>query len=140
MIEMMIGEPIHSGNIILRSHWAKRAKILETYEWMIIAALADVGKQIPDKAPNRKMKVRITSYRARYLDPDRLYAGATLLVDALRRTRLIKNDSPHWIDLRLDQEIDGQNIRTKITIENFIAKEKNNERLRKSDQMDHRGD
>lgn len=140
MIEMTIGEPIHSGNVILRSHWAKRAKILEAYEWMIIAALADTGKRILDKPPQQKMKVRITSYRARFLDPDRLYAGATLLVDALRKTRLIKNDSPHWIDLKIGQEIDSKNIRTKITIEKFRKKEKINERLSKSDKMDKRGD
>lgn len=134
MIQMTIGEPIHSGNIILRSHWAKRGQILETYEWMIVAALADAGKRIPDKAPQRKMKVRITSYRARYLDPDRLYSGATLLVDALRRTRLIKNDSPHWIDLQVGQEIDSKNMRTKITIEKFQEREKNNgKELSKSD-------
>lgn len=134
MIQMTIGEPIHSGNIILRSHWAVWGRLRKTYEWMIIAALADTERQMPADPPQHKMKVRITSYRARYLDPDRLYAGATLLVDALRKTRLIKNDSPRWLDLKVDQEIDGKNIRTKIRIEKFRKREKNNAKgLPKSD-------
>lgn len=124
MIQMTIEEPIHSGNIILRSHWGELARIRKTYEWMIVAALADAGKRIPDEASQRKMKVRITSYRARLLDTDRLYEGATILVDALRATRLIKNDSPRWLDLKCEQEIDSENMRTKITIENSGGKEK----------------
>lgn len=125
---------MHSGNIILRSHWAVSGQLRKAYEWMIIAALADAGRQMPADPPQHKMKVRITSYRARYLDPDRLYAGATILIDALRKTRLIKNDSPRWLDLKIDQEIDSKNMRTKITIENFREREKNNaKRLPKSD-------
>jgi hypothetical protein len=140
MIMMTIEEPIHSGNVILRSHYRERMRILEVYEWMILAALHDTGHRMPDEAPQHKMKIRITSYRARYLDPDRLYAGATLLVDAIKKMRLIKDDSPHWLTLRVDQEIDSKNMRTKIRIEKFRKKEKINERLSKGDKMDKRGD
>jgi len=137
MIMMTIEEPIHSGNIILRSHWAVWGRLRKAYEWMIIAALADAGLQMPADPPQHKMRVRITSYRARFLDPDRLYAGATILVDALRKTRLIKNDSPRWLDLRVDQEIDSENIRTKIRIEKFRKKEKKNvKKLSESNKMD----
>ena len=137
MIMMTIEEPIHSGNIILRSHWAVWGRLRKAYEWMIIAALADAGLQMPADPPQHKMRVRITSYRARFLDPDRLYAGATILVDALRKTRLIKNDSPRWLDLLVDQEIDSKNIRTKIRIEKFRKKEKKNvKKLSESNKMD----
>jgi hypothetical protein len=114
---MTIEEPIHSGNVILRSHWAKRARIRETYEWWIMAALSDMGKQKPEKSPGQKMKLRIWSFRGRLLDPDRLYSGATILVDAIKKMNLIKDDSPRWIDLKIGQSLDGENPRTEIRIE-----------------------
>jgi Holliday junction resolvase RusA-like endonuclease len=71
--------------------------------------------------PTRKMKVRIVSYRARLLDKDNLYSGAKCLVDALRRTRLIRDDSPRWLELEVEQEVDRKNQRTEIEVRGLRA-------------------
>jgi hypothetical protein len=116
MIKLTIEEPIHSGNVILRTHYRDRKKMIETYEWWIAAALNDTGKQKPEKPPGQKMKLRIWSFRRRLLDKDRLYSGATVLVDAIKKMNLIKDDSPRWIDLTVGQDLDGKNPRTEIEI------------------------
>jgi hypothetical protein len=115
-MKFSIEEPIHSGNVILRTHHRERKKMLEIYEWWIAAALSDMDKFKPEKPPGQKMKLRIWSFRGRLLDTDRLYSGATLLVDAIKKMNLIKDDSPRWVDLTVGQDIDGKNPRTEIEI------------------------
>jgi Holliday junction resolvase RusA-like endonuclease len=63
------------------------------------------------------MKLTITSYRLKELDEDNLHAGAKILIDAIKDVRLIKDDSPKWIDLELRQEIGKEKHGTGIEIE-----------------------
>lgn len=116
-MKFSIDEPIYSGNVILRQHWATRRRLLTRYEWQIHSILGPV----PLKFPSRKMKVRIVSYRARLLDKDNLYSGAKILIDALRRSRLIRDDSPRWLELEVEQEVDGKNMRTEIEVRGLRA-------------------
>lgn len=112
-MKFIILEPIPSGNVILRSHWATRRRLLTRYEKEILAILILPLLEFP----KNKMSVRITSYRARLLDKDNLYFGAKVLVDALCRMRLIRDDSPRWLELEVEQEVDRKNQRTEISIE-----------------------
>jgi hypothetical protein len=102
---------IPSGNQVKRMHWAVSKKMREDFEWAIIRA---VGRG-PDMA--RIVGVRIYSNRARLLDPDRLYEGATLLIDALRHTGWIYRDSPAWLRLEIFQIVDRKNMGTEIMIQ-----------------------
>ncbi len=114
-MKFTISEPIPSGNVILRSHWAIRRRLLNTYEWRMLSIIGPLRVRLPTK----KMKVKIISYRARLLDKDNLYSGAKNLVDALRRTRLIRDDSPRWLELEVEQEVDRKNMRTEIEIKEY---------------------
>ena len=111
-MKIIIDLPIISGNKLLRSHWAKRAKIQNDYE----CELDWVARgHIKLRLPIRK-KVIITSYRKRLLDKDNLYAGTKPLVDALKKAGLIWDDSEKWLDLEDRQVVDGKNPRTEVEI------------------------
>jgi len=113
-MKIVIDLPIISGNKLLRMHWAKRAKIQKDY-YSAIYVVIPIYLHPPKQ---RKRKVIITSYRKRLLDKDNLYAGAKLLVDALKKAGLIWDDSPKWINLEVKQAVDGKNPRTEVVIEN----------------------
>ena len=110
-MKIVIDLPIISGNKLLRMHWTKRAKIRDDYYMAIIEQI-----EYPMMAKEIKAKVIILSRRSRLLDKDNLYAGAKPLVDALKKSGLIWDDSPRWINLKVRQVIDAGNPRTEIEI------------------------
>lgn len=112
-LHVVILEPVHSINEILRWHWAKRRKVQDTYRMAIHAAMD--GVRVPRFKPT-KCKVEVASYRKRLLDFDNLVGGTKLIVDALRKLGIVYRDSPKWLDLGVRQEIDGKHPRTEIFI------------------------
>lgn len=112
-LHVVIPEPVHSINEILRWHWAKRGKVQDTYGLAIHAAMD--GVRVPRFQPT-KCKVEVASYRKRLLDPDNLVGGTKLIVDALRKLGIVYRDSPKWIDLNVSQSLDRFNPRTEIFI------------------------
>lgn len=90
---------IPSGNTELRSHWAVRRRSMTRWMWAIRQQVKPRAK-----AAAVRMRVRITSYRERMLDPDNLVSGCKSLIDALKRSGLIYDDSGDWIDLDVSQE------------------------------------
>ena len=112
-----------SMNQVMRMHWAERKRLRSQLQWELTAALADVGRKLPPPlygkaAPRRR--VTITTYRPRRLDPDN--AQPKILLDAMRDIGLIRNDSPRWLELVVNQAIEKRDCRTEIKIEDMEEK------------------
>jgi hypothetical protein len=50
-----------------------------------------------------KMRVLIQLTKPRLYDLDNFVGGCKPIIDSLRRLGLIHNDSPHWLDLQVEQ-------------------------------------
>jgi len=112
-IEHTIPGALPSLNQLLRFHWAKRKRLKDQY-LLFLPARARVLK--------KKMRVSICVYQpTRRFDIDNLYGSVKILIDSLRKNKLICQDSPKWLDLELTQAIDRENPRTEIEIEEVTA-------------------
>jgi Holliday junction resolvase RusA-like endonuclease len=117
MTEIAIKKKIESLNKWQRWHWAKRSKAKRQWMEEIIVALGATRGIHFKRAVPKRMKVVITSYRKRLLDEDNLYGGAKPLLDALCDMFLIVDDSPEWIDLKVNQKQQSVGEHTSIKIE-----------------------
>ena len=57
------------------------------------------------EAPREKRLVVITSYRKALLDRDNLMGGAKPIPDALKKQKLIRDDSEEWVEIEYKQEL-----------------------------------
>lgn len=64
----------------------------------------DGGARGEEAGPQRA-HLRITRFGSRLLDDDNLRGGAKPLIDCLKESGLIEDDSPKWIDLEVKQEL-----------------------------------
>lgn len=110
--DLEILTPIPPANKQLRMHWAQRAKIKKALAWEIRVGIAEAmnAGEIPEAAIGKKERrtVRITLFLKRRYDKDNLHAACKGLIDAMRHTGLIWNDSPEWIDLKINQFLCGK--------------------------------
>lgn len=117
--------PTFSTNERLGRDWRARAaqikRLRKQYGWQIIAGLQDAGTPlaaIPDDPPDVKMHVKITLYRGRRFDPDNVRGGSVkILLDAMRDCRLLKNDSPRWLELEVEQKLEKDKNRERTEVE-----------------------
>jgi|TARA_R110000751_G_scaffold114468_3_gene213861 Holliday junction resolvase RusA-like endonuclease len=105
-----------SQNQLLRMHWAKRKKIQKDFEWSIVQAVGNRSSAL--------CSVHITITRKSVgvePDPDNLTASAKLILDALQRVGVIKDDSPKYITLRVQWEQAKKRVEqeTVVTIEKW---------------------
>ena len=119
-MKLMLQSLPPSANLVMRMHWGQRKRLRSQLQWELTAALADLGMKLPPllygpRVPKRR--VIITVYRPRRLDPDN--AGPKILLDAMRDIGLIRNDSPRWLELVVEQKIEKCECRTEIEIENI---------------------
>ena len=85
-----------SQNQLLRMHWAKRQKRQKDFEWLIVQ---QVGNR---RSVLNGVHVTITRKSCGVEpDPDNLTASAKLILDALQRVNVIKDDSPKNISLKV---------------------------------------
>ena len=105
-----------SQNQLLRMHWSKRKTKQKEIEWLIVqqvgnrsAALCGVHVTITRKSVGVEP------------DPDNLTASAKLILDALQRVNVIKNDSPQYISLTVKWERAKKRVEqgTVVTIEKW---------------------
>jgi Holliday junction resolvase RusA-like endonuclease len=108
-----------SGSDYTRYHWVVKKRLRRDWAWMIMVALRKdrTIKIDGTHRPDKKRRVKIVVYRGRFLDLDNLYMGCKGVIDAMRDLNLLRNDSPKWLDLTIEQEIDRLNPRTEIEIE-----------------------
>lgn len=77
-----------------------------------------LGKAQRKEVGQSRTRVRIVSRRRRLLDPDNLAGGSKYLIDGLRYAGLLKDDSPDYISLIVEQVKCGKGEeRTEIEIE-----------------------
>jgi Holliday junction resolvase RusA-like endonuclease len=100
---------------MLRSHWTRRRKIQNDWICLIGVTLRDQGIwSVPPV--DHFVQVRIWQTRKRQMDPDNLTASCKVILDALKHHGLIKDDSPKWISLVVNQGT-GKIVRTQIVLE-----------------------
>ena len=101
-------------NPMLRQHWKKRDEEKTAWAWELACALTPNERRWL-RAPSEK-KQRMTVWirffwQTRRLDPDNLTAAAKNIIDALKVSRFIHNDSARWINLTVEQFLMRQNRR-----------------------------
>ena len=92
---------IPSGNTIIRNHWAVNRR--NKQEWAILVRNQMRLRKIKKATIDDKYTLLIISYRKRKLDKDNLYTGCKSLIDACVQEDLIFDDSPDFIDLKVEQ-------------------------------------
>ena len=103
MIEFSIPEVVPSLNRLLRMHWRTRRRLLKKWEWAVFAEVYRLGGPIAVKQVGR-VAVRITRRGRKTLDQDNLHGSAKIILDALKASRVIDDDSPAHIELTVEQE------------------------------------
>ena len=112
MITLTIPGRLPSLNETLRMHWGKRGRMKKDMAWH----LAVSGQSRP--AYGAKCRAVITVYqKTRRFDKDNLYGACKPIIDALKETGYIHNDSMPWLDLDVQQALDHKNPRVEIEIE-----------------------
>ena len=92
---------ILSGNILMRKHWAVRNREKQT--WALLVRHQMRRKKVRLADDKEHFTLMIISYRKRLLDKDNLYAGVKHLVDAMCDERLIYDDDPKHLNLKVEQ-------------------------------------
>ena len=91
---------IKSLNITSRMHWAAKKRDKQMYALLVRHQMR--RRKIPP-AKKTKHTLTIISYRKRLLDKDNLYGGCKQLIDAMCDEKLIYDDSPEYLDLKVEQ-------------------------------------
>ena len=65
-------------------------------------------KKIKESEVGEKFKLTIISYRKKKLDLDNLYGGVKQLLDACSDEKLIWDDAPKYLDLKVEQQISNK--------------------------------
>jgi len=98
-------------NQLLRSHWAKRGRDLESWKYHVLAGAGNRHKL----AKRGRIRLRIVVYRAKRQDKDNRYGSVKHLVDALTSVGWLVDDSTYWLDLEVEEVVDRKNQRTQVT-------------------------
>jgi len=106
-----------STNQLERMHWAVKKRLRRSVAQELTAAIHDQDEPFVPATTRRRVTIRV--YRPRRFDPDNAIGGLKVLLDAMRDVGLLKNDSPKWLDLGLDQRIEKTDCRTEILVEKF---------------------
>ena len=96
-----VNKKIQSGNQIIRNHWAVNRR--NKQEWAILIRNQMRLRKIKKATIDDKYTLLIISYRKRKLDKDNLYTGCKSLIDACVQEDLIFDDSPDFVDLKVEQ-------------------------------------
>ena len=103
MIEITVEDAVPSLNRLLRLHWAQRRKLTKKWQWLLFTEVYRLGGPMA-VFQEGKLAVRITRfYRRVPLDEDNLAGSAKFVLDAMKVSRLIADDSPAHIALTCAQ-------------------------------------
>ena len=87
-----------SANPIMRMHWAKRKKIVDSWRFVVAALFSNVPHAAKPRA------VRIIRHGSRQLDFSNLWLGADKLIfDSLVAAELLVDDTPQFLEPTLEQ-------------------------------------
>jgi len=112
MITVEIPMAVMSGNKFTnqKSRWAYKTYRDKWYRVLILFFPPRKGR------PDVRISVKIISVRARYLDTANFAQGCKPILDHLKKSNYIFDDSPRWIDDKYEQVIDKKNQKTIITV------------------------
>ena len=100
--KLFVSELLPSANAFLRLHWAARQRLSRDWYWLLIGAGAGMVSSV-----RGKRSVRMTRCASRLMDQANLWTPSDKCVlDNLVRMKLIKDDSPRWLDALLAQRVD----------------------------------
>ena len=91
---------VESRNKLDRQHWAVKRKAKQQYQLFIRNQMRLKKVEL---AAKKKYSIEIISYRKKKLDYDNLIGGCKHLIDALIEEQFIFDDSPEYIDLKVEQ-------------------------------------
>lgn len=119
MIRLTLTMPPPSLNKYLRMHGGVKRRLRKRIGWALAQAWTDAtGCGLPAAAPDRRIRRAATIYRPRRLDDDNATGSLKPLVDAMRDIKLLKNDSPRWLELEKPRQvIDRAHPRVEIEYE-----------------------
>ena len=83
--------------------WFVYARIKKTWKKRVMLAFLQNATARRSAPANCFAQVRISCYRHRLLDVDNLYGSVKPLLDGLKVTKLIADDDPASIDLKVEQ-------------------------------------
>lgn len=124
-LELRIPKPLHSANVNRGAHWSTRHKETKAWEAEIWVALhATKGWRLWIVSPERQEPRRLTitrhhpSRRVSRTDPDNLMFAGKGIRDAMKRLRLIVDDSAIWLESAVvDAWTPGEPAHTTIRLE-----------------------
>ena len=96
-----VKKKIPSGNQIIRNHWAVNRR--NKQEWALLVRNQMRLRKVEKATADDKYTLMIISYRKRKLDKDNLYTGIKSLLDSCVEEKLIWDDSPDYVDLKVEQ-------------------------------------
>lgn len=114
IIELCIPESSPSLNRTHGKHWGYVYRLKRRWELNVVTAKLEA--RIYGRPEYPQSRVTIERHGARMLDPDNFTGGLKVLIDGLKNTGLILDDSPKHIELSASQHI-GKPHRTLIRIE-----------------------
>lgn len=94
-----VAEMVLSRNKLDSMHWSQRSKYSKKWEGLLIIAF----RFKPPRATG-KVRLKITSHRAKFLDHDNLVGGCKGIIDALKRMGVILDDTPALIEVEYEQK------------------------------------
>ena len=110
-MKLVIKDVPKSPNRVLGHHWSVKAG--EKDKWVLLIRSAF----LPSGACREKVRVAITVWNTVARDSDNLHASVKPVLDALKHWHLVRDDSPEWIDLDVQQELcSRKDKRTEIEI------------------------
>ena len=107
-----LGRIPRSANRVLRAHWGARTHDKKSWIRYVLAAC---GR--PPRRVEEKIRLEVTVHRKKLQDPDNAVASVKPLLDALRRTGWLRDDSHEWLELSVKEvlEKNKRRQRTEIT-------------------------
>lgn len=95
-----------SQNELQRWHWAKRGRWQKEAAWQVALQMRLCGF-FPKEMPDYRVAMEMLRRGPRQLDYGNLVGGAKLLLDVLVKAKLMRDDSPPWLDDVYVQEVGG---------------------------------
>ena len=94
---------VESRNVLDRKHWAVKRDSKKI--WGLFVRNQMRLKKIREAEVGEKFTLTIISYRKKLLDYDNLVGGCKQLLDACSEEKLIWDDAPKYLDLKVEQYI-----------------------------------
>ena len=104
MLKLELPMKILSRNVLDRQHWAVKRK--EKQHWCLLVRNQMRLNKVRFTEEKEKHSIEIISYRSRKLDYDNLVGGCKYLIDALIDEKMIYDDAPDYLDIKISQQID----------------------------------